>query len=135
VDDHTLTCFLLYSSYFHDISHFNLECLHQSQKKAAYTVQEAFSRGEDALAISLGNHNSTILMVMGQRCNDELYYLGSNILVVAAPVTMYYGLAGLTYQWSKAAPSSRRWAVIFFYHNLFITPVSGHNFHWPFRTI
>jgi len=42
----------------------------------------------------------------------NLYYFGSNILVIATPITLYYGVSGLTYLWRQATPRTRRWALI-----------------------
>jgi len=55
----------------------------------------------------------------------NLYYLGSNMLVVAAPVTVYYGLAGITYQWSKSTSRGRRWILILLIINILILPLAA----------
>ena len=54
-----------------------------------------------------------------------LYYLGSNMLVVAAPVTVYYGIAGITYQWSKSTPRGRRWILILLTINIVLLPLAA----------
>jgi len=53
------------------------------------------------------------LWLWGRDAMTSQYYIGLNLLVVAIPVTLYYGLAGLAYQWSKTASNRRRWTLSF----------------------
>ncbi|MEN6391482.1 MAG: DUF2232 domain-containing protein [Syntrophomonas sp.] len=43
---------------------------------------------------------------------DVYYYIGSNILVVMAPITCYYGLAAVIYKLGEMNPNSRRWLMV-----------------------
>ena len=48
---------------------------------------------------------------------DELttwYYTGSNLLVIIAMVTVYFGLSSLAYRWQIMNPNTKRWALILF---------------------
>lgn len=40
------------------------------------------------------------------------YYIGSNILVVMAPITCYYGLAAVIYKLGQMNPNPRRWLMV-----------------------
>jgi uncharacterized protein YybS (DUF2232 family) len=53
------------------------------------------------------------LWLWGRDGMMNLYYIGSNLLVIAIPITVYYGLAGLAYLWPKAPPRRRKWTMIF----------------------
>jgi hypothetical protein len=53
------------------------------------------------------------LWLWGRDAMTSQYYIGLNLLVVAIPVTLYYGVADLTYQWSKTTSSNRRWMLSF----------------------
>lgn len=43
---------------------------------------------------------------------DVYYYIGSNILVVMAPITCYYGLAAVVYKMGEMNPTPRRWLMV-----------------------
>jgi hypothetical protein len=43
---------------------------------------------------------------------DVYYYIGSNILVVMAPITCYYGLAAVVYKMGEMNPNPRRWLMV-----------------------
>ncbi|PKM78727.1 MAG: hypothetical protein CVU90_00140 [Firmicutes bacterium HGW-Firmicutes-15] len=48
---------------------------------------------------------------------DELtawYYVGSNLLVILATVTVYFGLSSLAYRWVNMNPRSKKWILIIF---------------------
>lgn len=48
---------------------------------------------------------------------DEMtvpYYLGSNLLAVATPITVYFGFSGLVYRWVHMKPGSKKWNVMLF---------------------
>lgn len=47
-----------------------------------------------------------------QQGNDQLFYIGSNILVVLVPVTVYYGLAAVIYKIGQMRPTARRWFTV-----------------------
>ena len=54
------------------------------------------------------------LWLWGRDEMNLLYYVGSNILLLAAPVNVYYGFSVLTYRWSKMQSRNKRWALILF---------------------
>ncbi|MGE5389771.1 MAG: DUF2232 domain-containing protein [Deltaproteobacteria bacterium] len=47
-----------------------------------------------------------------QQKNDQLFYIGSNILVVLTPVTVYYGLAAVIYKIGQMRETVRRWLTV-----------------------
>lgn len=40
------------------------------------------------------------------------YYIGSNIIVIMAPITCYYGLAAVIYKLGEMNPNPRRWLMV-----------------------
>lgn len=46
------------------------------------------------------------------RNNTQLFYIGSNILVVLVPITIYYGLAAVIYKIGQVRQAYRRWFII-----------------------
>jgi uncharacterized protein YybS (DUF2232 family) len=51
------------------------------------------------------------LWLMGRDERTNLYYIGSNLLVIAAPITVYYGLSGLAFRWQKLSSRYKRYAL------------------------
>ncbi|MDD4172327.1 MAG: DUF2232 domain-containing protein [Syntrophomonas sp.] len=60
------------------------------------------------------------LWIWGRDQMTNMYYVGSNLLVVGAPVTVYYGLSSLKYQWMRITPRAQRWALIIFIMNMLV---------------
>lgn len=60
------------------------------------------------------------LWLWGRDQMTNMYYVGSNLLVIAAPVTLYYGLSSLKYQWRRMTPRGRRWALGIFIINILV---------------
>ncbi len=65
------------------------------------------------------------LWLLGRDYMTNLYYIGSNMLVVAAPVTVYYGLAGLAFLWSRSTPGRRRLNLVFLIIFFLIIPLAA----------
>jgi Predicted membrane protein (DUF2232) len=65
-----------------------------------------------------------VLWLWGRDAMNDWYYMGSNLLLIAVPVTSYYGLAILSYHLAVLKPLSQRWAVSsFIILALLFTPV------------
>lgn len=47
-----------------------------------------------------------------QQGNDQLFYIGSNILVVLTPITVYYGLAAVIFKIRQMQVTARRWFTV-----------------------
>lgn len=54
------------------------------------------------------------LWLWGRDGMTALYYVGSNLLVIAATVTVYFGLSGLAYRWANINPGRKRWILTIF---------------------
>jgi len=52
------------------------------------------------------------LCLWGNRQGTGLFYVGSNILVVLIPITVYYGLAAVIYKIGQMRETPRRWFTI-----------------------
>lgn len=63
--------------------------------------------------------------LLGRDNMTSVYYIGSNMLAVAAPVAVYYGLAGLAYLWSRSTPRKRRWNLAFLIIFFLIIPLAA----------
>ncbi len=49
------------------------------------------------------------LWLWGRDEMTSLYYVGSNLLVIATPITVYYGFSGLAFRWEKMSSRSRKY--------------------------
>ncbi len=54
------------------------------------------------------------LWLWGRDEMTTLYYAGSNLLVILAMVTVYFGLSSLVYRWQIMNPTTKRWTLILF---------------------
>jgi len=54
------------------------------------------------------------LWLWGRDEMNFLYYVGSNLLVLAAPIVVYYGFSVLVYRWRIMQSRNKRWALILF---------------------
>lgn len=63
------------------------------------------------------------LWLWGRDDMGNPYYIGSNIMLVAAPVTAYYGLSVLAYQWSRIPRRPRRWLAGLFVIIMLLLPL------------
>jgi hypothetical protein len=54
------------------------------------------------------------LWIWGRDDMANIYYVGSNMLVTALPVTLYYGLSCLTFRWKRAGSGSKKWMLAIF---------------------
>jgi len=52
------------------------------------------------------------LCVWGNKQGNGLFYVGSNILVVLLPITVYYGLAAVIYKIRQMRDTTQRWFII-----------------------
>lgn len=52
------------------------------------------------------------LCLWGSREGNGLFYVGSNILVVLVPITVYYGLAAVIYKIGQMRETPRRWFTV-----------------------
>jgi hypothetical protein len=52
------------------------------------------------------------LWLRGRDTMNNVYYVGSNLLVLAAPITFYYGLANLAYLRNRLQPQRRKMATL-----------------------
>lgn len=53
------------------------------------------------------------LWLWGQGQNTNWYYVGSNLLMTAIPITLYYGIATLVYLWHRISVLARRlWSIV-----------------------
>lgn len=64
------------------------------------------------------------LWLLGRNQMTSIYYWGANLLLIALPVTAYYGLANLVFQIDRWRPANRKWGwLIFMVSFLVFTPV------------
>ncbi len=54
------------------------------------------------------------LWLWGRDEMTALYYVGSNLLVIFAAVTVYFGFSSLVYRWINMNPGSRKWILATF---------------------
>ncbi|MDD3363460.1 MAG: DUF2232 domain-containing protein [Syntrophomonas sp.] len=54
------------------------------------------------------------LWLWGRDEMTALYYVGSNLLVILATVTVYFGFSGLAYRWVNMNPGSKKWILTIF---------------------
>jgi len=52
------------------------------------------------------------LCLWGSREGNGLFYVGSNVLVVLVPITVYYGLAAVLYKIGQMRETPRRWFTV-----------------------
>jgi len=50
----------------------------------------------------------------------NIYYVGSNLLVITSLITMYYGLSCIAYRWEKMNPKRKGLALILFIITIFV---------------
>jgi hypothetical protein len=54
------------------------------------------------------------LWLWGRDEMTALYYVGSNLLVILATLSVYYGLSSLAYRWVNMKPESKKWILPIF---------------------
>lgn len=64
------------------------------------------------------------LWLWGRDDLTRIHYVGSNLLVIAAPVVGYYGMACLAYLWRGLTPKLRPWVLIVFIINILVLPIA-----------
>ncbi len=65
-----------------------------------------------------------ILWLLGRDDLNNIYYIGSNLLLVAVPVAIYYGIASVTFWVKKISPYIRPWLILFFIINILFLPLA-----------
>ncbi len=63
------------------------------------------------------------LWLWGREQYTHWYYIGSNILIATLPVTLYYGMATITYLWHRVSVLARRLCLIFLGLTVLIFPL------------
>lgn len=53
-----------------------------------------------------------VLCLWGNKLSSALLLVGSNILVILVPITVYYGLAAVIFKIRQMRPTARRWFII-----------------------
>jgi uncharacterized protein YybS (DUF2232 family) len=62
------------------------------------------------------------LYLWGKEYANNWYYIGSNILLVLAPVSLYYGLAVMYYRYKLLSEDKTKWAIMLLVIIAFLSP-------------